>query len=143
MLGTYWAVVLPQIAFGLGFAILLFRGFFKQIPPELFDAAYVDGCNYSNFFFRITIPLSVPIFSTVAVVTFVTSWNNYLLPLIMVSNEELYPWPMGIMFFRGEYDTDWSMVLTYVSLTLIPAIVFFLLAQKYIIAGLTGGAVKE
>ena len=84
-----------------------------------------------------------PIFSTVAVVTFVTSWNNYLLPLIMVSNEELYPWPMGIMFFRGEYDTDWSMVLTYVSLTLIPAIVFFLLAQKYIIAGLTGGAVKE
>tara|TARA_B100000212_G_scaffold103995_1_gene76877 strand:- start:1647 stop:2282 length:636 start_codon:yes stop_codon:yes gene_type:complete len=77
LLGTYWAVVLPQIAFGLGFAILLFRGFFKQIPPELFDAAYVDGCNYSNFFFRITIPLSVPIFSTVAVVTFVTSWNNY------------------------------------------------------------------
>ena len=109
----------------------------------MFDAAYVDGCNYFNFFLRITVPLSLPIFSTVAVVTFVTSWNNYLLPLIMVSNEELYPWPMGIMFFRGEYDTDWSMVLTYVSLTLIPAIVFFLLAQKYIIAGLTGGAVKE
>jgi len=65
------------------------------------------------------------------------------LPLIMINDESLYSWPMGIMVFRGEYFTDWSKVLAYVSLTLVPAIIFFLTLQKYIVAGLTGGAVKE
>jgi len=143
LLGTSWAVILPQIAFGLGFAIILFRGFFKQMPSELFDAAFVDGCTYTQFYFRFTLPLSTPILATVSVITLTGSWNNYLLPLIMINDESLYSWPMGIMVFRGEYFTDWSKVLAYVSLTLVPAIVFFLMLQKYIIAGLTGGAVKE
>ena len=143
LLGTSWAVILPQIAFGLGFAIILFRGFFKQMPTEIFDAAFVDGCTYTQFYFRFTLPLSTPILATVSVITLTGSWNNYLLPLIMINNESLYSWPMGIMVFRGEYFTDWSKILAYVSLTLVPAIVFFLVLQKYIIAGLTGGAVKE
>ena len=143
LLGTSWAVILPQIAFSLGFAIILFRGFFKQMPSELFDAAFVDGCTYTQFYFRFTLPLSTPILATVSVITLIGSWNNYLLPLIMINDESLYSWPMGIMVFRGEYFTDWSKVLAYVSLTLIPAIVFFLMLQKYIVAGLTGGAVKE
>ena len=143
LLGTSWAVILPQIAFSLGFAIILFRGFFKQMPSELFDAAFVDGCTYAQFYFRFTLPLSTPILATVSVITLTGSWNNYLLPLIMINNESLYSWPMGIMVFRGEYFTDWSKVLAYVSLTLVPAIVFFLMLQKYIVAGLTGGAVKE
>jgi raffinose/stachyose/melibiose transport system permease protein len=143
LLGTSWAVILPQIAFGLGFAIILFRGFFKQMPSEIFDAAFVDGCSYTQFYFRFTLPLSTPILATVSVITLTGSWNNYLLPLIMINNESLYSWPMGIMVFRGEYFTDWSKILAYVSLTLIPAVVFFLILQKYIIAGLTGGAVKE
>jgi raffinose/stachyose/melibiose transport system permease protein len=143
LLGTSWAVILPQIAFGLGFAIILFRGFFKQMPSEIFEAAFVDGCSYTQFYFRFTLPLSTPILATVSVITLTGSWNNYLLPLIMINNESLYSWPMGIMVFRGEYFTDWSKILAYVSLTLIPAVVFFLILQKYIIAGLTGGAVKE
>ncbi|MAE08739.1 MAG: thiamine ABC transporter ATP-binding protein [Bacteroidetes bacterium] len=142
LLGTSWAVILPQIAFGLGFAIILFRGFFKQMPSELFDAAFVDGCTYAQFYFRFTLPLSTPILATVSVITLTGSWNNYLLPLIMINDESLYSWPMGIMVFRSEYFTDWSKVLAYVSLTLVPAIIFFLVLQKYIIAGLTGGTVK-
>ena len=142
LLGTSWAVILPQIAFSLGFAIILFRGFFKQMPSELFDAAFVDGCTYAQFYFRFTLPLSTPILATVSVITLTGSWNNYLLPLIMINDESLYSWPMGIMVFRSEYFTDWSKVLAYVSLTLVPAIIFFLVLQKYIIAGLTGGTVK-
>ena len=78
-----------------------------------------------------------------AVINLVGSWNNYLLPLIMINNENLYSWPLGIMVFRGEYITDWPKILAFVSLTLIPAVVFFLALQRFIVAGLTGGAVKE
>ena len=143
LLGSVWAVILPQIAFGLAFAIILFRGFFRQMPSELFDAAFVDGCTYSQFYFRFTLPLSTPIIATVAVINLVGSWNNYLLPLIMINSESLYSWPLGIMVFRGEYITDWPKILAFVSLTLIPAVVFFLALQRFIVAGLTGGAVKE
>lgn len=143
LLGSIWAVILPQIAFGLAFAIILFRGFFKQMPSELFDAAFVDGCTYSQFYLKFTLPLSTPIIATVGVINLVGSWNNYLLPLIMINSENLYSWPLGIMVFRGEYVTDWPKILAFVSLTLVPAVVFFLSLQRFIIAGLTGGAVKE
>ena len=143
LLGTSWAVIIPQIAFGLGFSIILFRGFFRQMPKEIFEAAVCDGCSYTQFYFRFTLPLSTPILATVSVITLTGSWNNYLLPLIMINDESLYSWPMGIMVFRGEYFTDWGKILAYVSLTLVPAVVFFFALQKYIVAGLTGGAVKE
>ena len=113
------------------------------MPREIFDAAFVDGCSYYQFYFRFTLPLSTPIIATVSVITLTGSWNNYLLPLIMINDESLYSWLMRIMVFRGEYFTDWGKILAYVSLTLLPAVIFFFALQKYIVAGLTGGAVKE
>lgn len=142
ILDTYWAVILPQTAFGLSLAILLFRTFFQQLPRELFEAAYVDGCGYVRFFWRFTLPLSTPILATVGTFVFVQSWNNFLLPLVVLNSREVFTWPLGMMQFRGEYLTDWNLVLAFVTLTILPAILFFLAAQKYIVAGLTGGAVK-
>ncbi|KEP68352.1 carbohydrate ABC transporter permease [Thioclava sp. BHET1] len=142
LLDTYWAVILPQAAFGLSLAILLFKTFFDQLPKELFEAAYVEGCGYIRFFWRFTLPLSTPILATVGVFVFVQSWNNFLLPLIVLNSREVFTWPLGMMQFRGEYLTEWNRTLAFISLTLIPAIVFFLAAQRYIVAGLTGGAVK-
>lgn len=142
ILDTYWAVILPQTAFGLSLAILLFRTFFQQLPKELFEAAYVDGCGYVRFFWRFTLPLSTPILATVGTFVFVQSWNNFLLPLVVLNSREVFTWPLGMMQFRGEYLTDWNLVLAFVTLTILPAILFFLAAQKYIVAGLTGGAVK-
>lgn len=142
LLDSHWGVILPQVAFGLAFSILLMRGFFRQLPSELWDAARMDGCSYARFFLHVTLPLSRPILATVGVFVLVHSWNNYLVPLVILNNEELYTWPLGIMRFRGEFGTDWSLVLAFVTLTIAPAIAFFLLAQRYIIAGLTGGAVK-
>lgn len=142
ILDTYWAVILPQTAFGLSLAILLFRTFFQQLPKELFEAAYVDGCGYVRFFWRFTLPLSTPILATVGTFVFVQSWNNFLLPLVVLNSREAFTWPLGMMQFRGEYLTDWNLVLAFVTLTILPAILFFLAAQKYIVAGLTGGAVK-
>lgn len=142
LLDTLPGIVIPQVAFGLGFSILLFRTFFEQLPKELFDAARVDGCSYARFYLHIILPLSTPILATVGVFVLVGSWNNYLLPLLVLNTEDMYPWTLGIMQYRGEYGIAWNKILAYVSVTITPAIAFFLLAQKYIVAGLTGGAVK-
>ena len=143
LFNTHWAVILPQVAFGTGGAVLFFRGFFEQLPYELFEAARVDGIGYVGFYFRFILPLSLPILATVGVITLVTSWNGFLLPLIMLGTDpSIHPWPLGLVNFRGEWSTDWTRVLAFISVNLAPAVVFFLLAQRYIVAGLTGGAVK-
>ena len=142
LLDTYWGVVLPQVAFGLGMSILLFHNFFRQLPGELFDAALVDGCGYIRFFRYVTLPLSRPIIAVVGVIVFVHSWNSYLLPLVVLNRDTLYPWPLGMMAYQGEYSTDWQLVLAFVTLTILPAVCMFIVAQKYLVAGLTAGAVK-
>lgn len=142
LLDSLSGVVIPQVAFGLGFSILLFRTFFEQLPSELFDAARVDGCSYIKFYWHVILPLSTPILATVGVFVLVASWNNYLLPLLVLNTEQQYPWTLGIMQYRGEYGIEWNRILAYVTVTITPAILFFLFAQKYIVEGLTGGAVK-
>jgi raffinose/stachyose/melibiose transport system permease protein len=142
LLDTYAGVVLPAAAFSLGAAILLFRNFFKQLPGELLDSALIDGATYLQFFARVVLPLSRPILATVGVISFVQAWNNYLLPLILLNSDAKYPWPLGIMVYQGEFSSDWQLVLAFVSLTIAPAIIVFLLAQRFIVAGLTAGAVK-
>jgi len=143
LLNSYWGVVLPQVSFGLGMSILLFRNYFRNLPEELFQAAIVDGCGYIRFFWHISLPLSRPIIATVSIISFVGSWNSYILPLIMLNSETMYPWPLGIMVYRGEFGTAWQLVLAFITLTIMPTIIVFFLAQKHIIAGLTAGAVKS
>jgi raffinose/stachyose/melibiose transport system permease protein len=143
LLDTHWGIILPQVAFGLASSVLLMRNAFRQIPDELVEAALVDGASYARIFWSIILPLSLPILSTVAIVTFVASWNNYLLPLVVLNSANQYTWPLGLMQFQGLYATDWPKILTYITVTITPAIVVFLIAQRYIVAGLTAGAVKS
>ena len=103
LLNSYWGVVLPQVAFSLAMSVLLLRNAFKQLPSELLDAAMMDGCGYFRYFFYITLPLSGPILSTVAVISFVGSWNGYLLPLVVLNSESRYPWTLGLMAYQGQY----------------------------------------
>lgn len=143
LIDTYMGVVLPQVAFGLAVSILLFRNYFRNLPRELFDAAFVDGCGYIRYFWYITLPLSRPILATVGIIAFVGSWNSYILPLILLNSEEIYPWPLGMMVYQGEYATEWQLVLAFITLTILPTIIAFFAAQRHIIAGLTAGAVKS
>ncbi len=142
LLDSHLGLILAQSAFSLSFSILLFHNFFKELPTELIDAARMDNCGYVQIYWYITLPLSLPIIATVSVFAFVASWNNFLLPLVVLNTPEKYTWPLGIMQYRGEYGTDWTMILAYLTLTILPAIAFFLAAQRYIISGLTGGAIK-
>jgi raffinose/stachyose/melibiose transport system permease protein len=142
LLDTYFGVVLPQVAFALAMSILLLRRFFKDLPEELLEAALVDGCTYVNFFRYVTLPLSRPILATVGTITFVHSWNSYLIPLVMLNSDSMYPWPLGIMVYQGEYSTEWHLILAFITLTILPTVLLFLFAQKHIVAGLTAGSVK-
>lgn len=143
LIDTYWGVILPQAAFNLAFHTMLTRSFFKQIPMDLEEAATIDGCGKLGFLTRMVIPLSKPIITTIGVLTLVGSWNQFLLPLLVLNDDSKYTLPLGVMQFQGQYSTDWTSVLSYLTTSLIPAVIFYALAQKEIVAGLTSGAVKE
>ena len=142
LLDSHWGIIIAQVAFSLAFSIVLFHNFFKRLPGELIDAARMDNCGYLKIYWYITLPLSLPIIATVGVFNFVGSWNSFLLPLIVLNTDSNYTWPLGIMQFQGQYGSDWPRILAFLTLSIMPAIAFFLLAQRYIISGLTGGAVK-
>ena len=142
LVDSVWGVILPQIAFGLPGNILILRGFFITIPQELEEAAAIDGCSPAGFFVRVLLPLMRPALAAVVVLTMVGSWNGFFLPLLVLNSEQLWTLPLGIMQFQGQFGTDWARVLAFVSIALMPTIIFYLLAERQIIAGLTAGAVK-
>ncbi|GAC1520017.1 MAG: carbohydrate ABC transporter permease [Chloroflexota bacterium] len=142
LIDSLWGIILPQVAFGLPGNILILRGFFSTIPRELQEASVIDGCTTFGFFWRVLLPLMRPALAAVAVLTMVASWNNFFLPLLVLNSEQRYTLPLGIMQFQGQFGTDWGRVLAFVSLSLVPTIAFYLVAERQIIAGLTAGAVK-
>ncbi|MBP5330018.1 MAG: carbohydrate ABC transporter permease [Spirochaetaceae bacterium] len=143
LIDKYLGIILPQAAFNLAFHTMLTRSFFAQIPMDLEEAATIDGCGRLGFLTRMVIPLSKPIITTIAVLAMVGSWNQFLLPLLVLNDQHKYTLPLGVMKYQGQYSTDWAQILAYLTLALIPAVIFYALAQKEIVAGLTSGAVKE
>ena len=142
LVDSLWGIILPQIAFGLPANILILRGFFASVPLELEEAAAIDGCGTFGFFWRILLPLVRPALAAVVVLTMVASWNNFLLPLLVLNSEQLYTLPLGIMQYQGQFGTDWARVLAFVSLALVPTLIFYFFAERHIVAGLTAGAIK-
>lgn len=142
LVDSIWGIILPQVAFGLPWNVLLLRSFFLAVPRDLEDAAYVDGAGPFEFLLRVLLPLVRPALAAVAVLTMVTSWNNFFLPLVVLNREELWTLPLGVTQFQGQYLTDWARVLAFVTLALIPAVGFYLVAERQLIAGLTAGSVK-
>jgi raffinose/stachyose/melibiose transport system permease protein len=135
-------VALPQAAFGLPLTIVILRPFFRAIPVELEDAARMDGCNTFGFFWRIVLPLSRPALATVAVLAIVGSWNAFLLPLVVFSTSEQWTLPLGVMNFSSQYTSDTARVLAFTTLSMVPALIFYVIAERQIVGGLTAGAVK-
>lgn len=134
-------VILPQIGFALPTTIIILVPFLRAIPEEIQEAASIDGCSRLGFFWRMVLPLSMPGVVTVAILTFVTNWNSYLLPLFILNEESSYTLPLGVQAFSSQYSTDTAKVLAFTSLSMLPALVFFSVFQRRIVGGLTG-AVK-
>ena len=142
LLSTPWGVALPQAAFGLPVAIIVMRPFFRAIPVSLQDAARIDGCGAFRFYWHVMLPLSRPVLSTIAVITIVGSWNAFFLPLLVLVDPDQHTLPIGVNNISTQYSTDYAMVLAYTTLSMIPALIFYALAERQIIGGLTSGAVK-
>ena len=142
LIDSLQAVILVQIAFAISANILILRGFFTSIPMELQDAAYIDGCTTFGFFWRIMLPLARPALAAIAALTLITSWNDLLTPLVLLNTESLWTLPLGTMQFQGQYSSDLALTAAFVTLTALPAIIFYMFAERQIVSGLTAGALK-
>ncbi|WCN79290.1 carbohydrate ABC transporter permease [Micromonospora sp. LH3U1] len=131
-------VILPQAAFGLPITIIILRQFFRTIPAEVEEAAVLDGCGSFGFFWRVLLPMARPALATVSVLAVVTSWNNFMLPLVVFSDQSWWTLPVGVQAFQGQYADDTARVLAYVVLSMLPALGFYAVAERQLIGGLTG-----
>jgi raffinose/stachyose/melibiose transport system permease protein len=142
LIDNLWGVIIVQTAFQLSGNIMILRGFFTAIPAELQDAAYIDGCTAFDFFWRVLLPLAKPALAAVAALTMIISWNDLLVPLVVLNSDKFWTLPLGTMQFQGQYGQDLSLVSAFVALSALPTIIFYLFAERQIVSGLTAGAVK-
>lgn len=139
---TLIAVILVQTAFGISGNVLILRGFFLAVPVELQDAASIDGCTAFGFFARVLLPLVRPALAAVGALTMIVSWNDLLTPLVILDSENLWTLPLGTMQFQGQYSSDFAAVAAFLALSALPAIIFYLFAERQIVSGLTAGALR-
>src|SRR5688572_5274118 len=142
LIDSLWGVITPLVAFGLPGSTIILRSFFIAIPNELEDASYIDGCTTFGFFRYVLLSMACPALVAVVVILVIGAWNEYFLPLLVLNEDGLWPLPLGIMQFQGQFGTDWSRVMAYITLLIIPAVVFYVFTEKYIVTGLTGGELK-
>jgi len=142
ILNTYWALILPYTAFALPTAIFILTAYLSTIPKEIEEAAYIDGTSLWGVFFRIMLPISLPALSTVSILTFLHSWNDFSFALVFISKSSLKTLPLAVSNFADGFQTDYSLTLAAMTLSVIPSIVVFLLFQEQVMKGMTAGAVK-
>ncbi|OAS89493.1 MULTISPECIES: carbohydrate ABC transporter permease [Metabacillus] len=140
--GSLYGLGLIYIGLGVNMAVFLYHGFVKSIPKELEEAAKIDGCNDFQIFTRIIFPLLKPITATILVLNVLWLWNDFLLPLIMLTDVNNYTLMLSINMLFGQYVADWPKILAALVLTALPVIVFYAFFQKYILEGIADGAIK-
>ena len=143
LLRTYTGMILCYIGFGVSLSVFMFHGFIKSIPLELEEAATIDGCRRHEIFYKIIFPILAPIHATVLVLNGIWIWNDYLLPLLVLGKgNAIQTLPLAVSNFAGAFVKQWDLILTAILLAMIPVIIFFLLAQKYIVKGMVAGSIK-
>ncbi|KIQ66707.1 thiamine ABC transporter ATP-binding protein [Kitasatospora griseola] len=141
LLESWFGVALAEAAFGLPVTVVILRPFMAAIPGELEDAAAVDGCGRLGFLWRIMLPLARPALVTVAVLAFLGSWNAYQLPMLVFNQQAHFTLPLGVAAFQSQYSQDTAGILAYTALSMLPALGFFVFAERRIVGGMAG-AVK-
>lgn len=141
LLDNQFGVAIPEAAFGLPLTMLILRPFLRAVPGELQEAALVDGASRFRFFVQILLPLAKPALITVGLLAFVTSWNQYLLPLLVLQTSSHFTLPLGTYTFQTQYSQNDAGIMAFTAMAMLPALGVFVFAQKYIVAG-AAGAVK-
>jgi raffinose/stachyose/melibiose transport system permease protein len=141
LLETLIGIALPEAAFAIPITIIILRPFMRAIPAELEDAAAMDGYGRFGFFLRVLLPLTRPALVTVTILSVITSWNNFILPLLVLTDPNKWTLPLGVAQYSSEHSADTAGILAFTTLSMVPALLFFLAAERRIVGGLSG-AVK-
>ncbi len=140
MLNSFSGLIIPGSAHVFG--IFMVRQFLRDLPEEVFEAARIDGCSEWHLFRHIVLPLSRPILATLAVISFIGAWNEFLWPLIVMQKQEMYPLPVALTMLNSQYYDDMGLMMAGAVVTMVPALLVFAFAQRHYIKGLTRGAGK-
>jgi raffinose/stachyose/melibiose transport system permease protein len=142
LIDNIWGLLPPYLAFGLPFEVLILTGFFRRIPQELIEAARIDGASELNIFTRIVLPLSLPVLTTVAILDAVATWNELVVALVLLSSPGHRTVPLSLLNFQGQFTTNFPALSAGIIIALLPILVAYGFLQRWIVSGLTAGAVK-
>ncbi|MET3696698.1 carbohydrate ABC transporter membrane protein 2 (CUT1 family) [Bacillus oleivorans] len=142
LIDTHWALILTYVAYRLPLTIILIRAYFLTVPKELSESALMDGCTEFGIYWRIYLPLSVPILFTSVILTAYFAWNEFLFATVFINSSELKTIPSGLMVFRDALRTDWGVLLSGMVIATVPMILLLIFLQKYLVRGLAEGSVK-
>ena len=141
--GTLVALIPPYVVFGLPFQIFVMRGFFRTVPSELLEAARLDGSSEMGIFWRILMPLSAPAIATLFIIDALATWNELLIALVLISASAWRTVPAGLLQFQGEFSSQYTQLMAGVLISITPVVTLYIFLQRYMVAGLTAGALKE
>ena len=142
LINTYPGIVLPYLAFGVPYQVFILHGFFSAIPKELSEAARIDGASHFTIFWRIFLPVSLPVLSALLIIDFVATWNEFAMALVILQDPQMWTLPLGLMNFQGQFQSDYGQLNSAIVMTVLPAAIVYLMFQRYFVSGLTTGAVK-
>ena len=142
LVNTHFGLILSYTTFSLPFSMWLLRSFFQSIPIDLEEAAMIDGASRPQAVIRVILPMALPGLIAVSLFTFVVAWNDYLFARVLIGSDDLKTLPVGIQDLYESTVTDWGMVMAAGVMITIPALIFFVMIQRYLIAGWGAGAVK-
>jgi raffinose/stachyose/melibiose transport system permease protein len=142
LINSYAALILPQVAMSIPFATIFMATAMQQLPREMLEAAVIDGCTRPQVLWQVVVPLLRPAMSTLALFLFIWTWNEFLIPLVLVNDDALRTLPIGMLFFQGKYTVNTPVLTAGAVIVIAPIILVYLVFQRQFIEGLTSGAVK-
>jgi multiple sugar transport system permease protein len=142
LVNTYQGLILINVSFNLAFSVWILSSFFKTIPVEIEEAAFIDGASRFQTFRKISLPLAAPGIVTTAIFTFIAAWNEYVVAYTLASSPEKQPFSVGLSLLTGLYEVKWNFLFAGSLIAIIPIIILFISIEKYLVGGLTAGSVK-
>lgn len=142
LLDSLWALILPQVSILLPFGTLMMRAFIQDVPSEIFDAAWIDGCSDLQMLRLVVAPLVRPALFSLMVLAFMWTWNQFLLPVVLTQTEASRTLPLGLNLFKGRYGTDLPLLMAGATITFLPVVLVYLVFQRHFIRGISAGAFK-
>ncbi|MGS0972391.1 MAG: carbohydrate ABC transporter permease [Candidatus Izemoplasmataceae bacterium] len=140
--GSLWGLAIVYVGIGSPMAIFLYHGFTKNIPKEIEEAALIDGCNEFQLYYKVVFPILRPITATIVILNALWIWNDFLLPLLMISDKNRYTLLLSTKMLFGQYTSDWSQILAILIMALLPIVIVYIFLQKHIVKGISDGAIK-